>query len=82
MDMKEAALRAAALRQQLPQWNPEVDWAYGTSKIFGGPGSVNDRGGGKGSVGWEAMQHQLNMKEQEAEAYDEMIRQQGGRPQY
>ena len=80
MDINEAKAKSAALRKQLPQWDSDAEWAYNVSKVFAGPGSFGY--GSKKKGNYEAMQHQLNMKEQEAEAYDDEVRRQGGRPNY
>jgi hypothetical protein len=72
MNERELAAQIAALRGQLPQWQSDGGYGYNVSKVFAGPNSWGE----SGNPGqWEAFQHGLNMKEQEAERLEEIRRQ-------
>jgi hypothetical protein len=79
MTEQELAIQIAALRGELPQWQDDGGYGYNVSKVFAGPKSWGERGN---PGQWEAFQHKLNLREQEAERLEEMRRQmiqQGGR---
>jgi|WetSurSiteA1Bulk_404760.scaffolds.fasta_scaffold303851_1 hypothetical protein len=79
MDEQELFAQIAALRGQLPQWQDDGGYGYNVSKVFAGPKSLGEMGN---PGQWEAFQHKLNLKEQEAERLEEIRRrilQQGGR---
>jgi hypothetical protein len=65
MTDQELAMQIAALRGQLPQWNPDAAWARDMSMVFGSH-SADGRANLKG------MDAGLSLKEQEAERLEEI----------
>lgn len=58
-DMNAVMSRRKQLMNELPQYNPEVRWALETSRVFMQSPSQKAE--------WAAIQHKLNLKEQELE---------------
>jgi hypothetical protein len=52
--------QASQIKRQLPQYNPDAQWAYDTSRVFGGYGDQK-------KANMQALEHGLNLKEQDLE---------------
>lgn len=59
------------IKEGLPQYNEDANWAHGVNQVFGGPKSLSYQS--DNGAGWNAYNHGLNLKEQEMEMYQQRL---------